>query len=96
MVEKYDPVTSPLSSYQDRIDKYKVVPRLVVLLLACAYLGAIYYDKNAEIVYQTGMFLSIMTIAYIVGVDALKDIVDALIKNKGIHIPELTEKSTSE
>ncbi len=84
--ERFDPIASPLSSYQDIVDKLKLVPRMVVLLFALTYVYAVYKNMDADVVYQTGMFLSVMTIAYVIGVDSLKDVIDALLKNKGVNV----------
>lgn len=93
-----DPITNPMSSYNDVTDKYKLIPRVVIVVFSLAYLYAIYSGKNSDTIYVTGIFLSVMTIAYVIGVDSLKDIIDAVIKHKHLinSISEVVETNTVE
>ena len=72
----YNPVQDTNSAIYDAIDRYKVVPRLSVLVSIAVYVYCVYTNKSFDVIEFSGYLCGMFVLVYVVGIDSLKDILD--------------------
>lgn len=80
----YDPIEDRLSTIQDKIDKYKLVPRYAVFVTSAVFLYAMIQDIDIEKMKFVGYLFVGTVLIYTLGVDFIKEMADYLIRNKVI------------
>jgi uncharacterized membrane protein len=87
----YDPISDKMSTIQDKIDKYKMIPRYAVLFTSAVFLYALIENLDLEKIKFTGYLFAIIVVMYTLGVDFIKEMVDYALKNK-LLTTQTTEK----
>ena len=90
----YDPISDKMSTIQDKIDKYKMIPRYAVLFTSAVFLYALIENLDLEKIKFTGYLFAIIVLMYTLGVDVIKEMVDYALKNKLLTI-QTTEKTSA-
>lgn len=80
----YDPIEDRLSTIQDKIDKYKLIPRYAVFVTSAVFLYAMLQDIDIEKMKFTGYLFVGTVLIYTLGVDFIKEMADYMIRNKVI------------